>query len=43
MTEEQETSAEDLGPVDRATTALRDNLTKSLLPADAVGGRPAPG
>ena len=43
MTDEQDTSADDSGPVDRATTAIRDNLPKSLLLSDIVGEPPAPG
>lgn len=43
MTDEQETSADTAGPVDRATTAIRDNLPKSLLLSNVVGEPPAPG
>ena len=43
MTDEQETSPDDAGPVDRATTAIRENLPKSLLLSDVVGEPPAPG
>ena len=43
MTDEQETIADSAGPVDRATTAIRDNLPKSLLLSDVVGEPPAPG
>ncbi len=31
MTDEQETNTDDVGPVDRAATAIRENLPKSLL------------
>ncbi len=43
MTDEQEKSADNAGPVDKATTAIRDNLPKSLLLSDVVGEPPAPG
>ncbi len=43
MTDEQETRADNAGPVDRATTAIRANLPKSLLLSDVVGEPPAPG
>lgn len=43
MTDEKETSADDPGPVDKAATAIRNNLPKSLLLSDVVGEPPAPG
>ncbi len=43
MTDEQETSADNAGPVDRATTAIRANLPTNLLLSDVVGDPPAPG
>ncbi len=43
MTDEQETTADNDGPIDRATTAIRENLPKSLLLSDVVGRPPAPG
>ncbi len=43
MTDEQETSADNAGPVGRATTAIRKNPPQSLLLSDVVGEPPAPG
>ena len=43
MTDEQETSADNAGPIDRATNAIRENLPKSLLLSDIVGDPPAAG
>ena len=43
MTDEKETSADGPGPVEKATTAITDNLPKSLLLSDVVGEPPAPG
>jgi len=43
MTDEQETTANNDGPIGRATTAIKENLPKSLLLSDVVGGPPAPG
>ena len=43
MTEEQETAANNDSPIDRATTAIKENLPKSLLLSNVVGEPPAPG
>ena len=43
MTDEKETSADSAGPVDRATSAIKENLPKSLLLSDVVGEPPAAG
>ncbi len=42
MTEEQETAARSTSPIDLATTAIKENLPKSLLLSDVVGAPPAP-
>jgi len=43
MTEEQETAANSDSPIDRATTAIKENLPKSLLLSNVVGEPPVPG
>ena len=43
MTDEQETSTDEAGAVDRATAGIKNNLPRSLLLSDVVGEPPAPG
>jgi len=43
MTDEQETAANDDSPIEKATTAIKENLPQSLLLSNVVGEPPAPG